>query len=90
MLVGDRIDPGSFLVNQLSSAATSSAHRVVIGGLITPIARLVGVEPNPDNAVIGSEQLTLVTFEQMKFCKVDGGRICLIYPRNLLMPPPKY
>jgi len=46
MLEGDRIGPWSFLANQLYSAATSSAHRVVIGGRITTIARLVRVELN--------------------------------------------
>ena len=63
MLEGDRIDLGSLLVNQSYSAATSSAHRIVIGGLITPIARLVGVEPNPDDRVVGSEWLNLAAFE---------------------------
>jgi len=31
ILEGDSIDHGSFLVNQLYIAATSSAHRIVIG-----------------------------------------------------------
>ena len=81
----DWIDPGSFLVNQLYSAATSSEHRIVIEGLITLIARLVGVEPNPDDKAAGSKRLNLAAFEQMKFCKVDGGRICQIYPGNQLI-----
>jgi len=88
MLEGDPIDPVSFFVNQLYSAVISSAHRIVIGGLITPIARLVGVELNPDDRVVGLEWLNLAAFEQMKFCKVDGGRICWIYPGNWLMPLP--
>jgi len=37
MLEGNRIDPGPFLVNQLYSAAISSAHTIVIKGLITPL-----------------------------------------------------
>jgi len=51
MLEGDRIDPGLFLINQLYSTATCSTHRIVIGGLIIPIARLVGVKPNADDRV---------------------------------------
>jgi len=39
------IDLGSFFTNQLLSATTSSAKKIVIGGFITPIARLVGIEP---------------------------------------------
>ena len=76
MLQGDWLDPSSFLANQLHSAATSSAQRIVNGGLITPIARYVGVEPNLDDRVPGSEQLNLTAFEQMKFYKVEVGRIC--------------
>jgi len=49
MLEGTRIDPGSFFANQLLSAAISSKKRMVITGLITPIARSVGTEPNPDD-----------------------------------------
>jgi len=30
----------------------------------------------------------LAAFAQIKFCKVDGGRICWIYPGNRLMPLP--
>ena len=40
MLEGDSIDPRPFLV--MHSASPTFAHRIVIGGLITPIARLVG------------------------------------------------
>ena len=86
MLEGDRIDPRSFLVNLSYSVATSSAHRIVIRGLITPITRLVAAESNLDDRVIGSKVLNLAAFEQIKFCKVDGGRICWIYHRNRLMP----
>jgi len=75
MLEGDRIDPGSFLVNQLYMAATSSAHRIVIGGLIIAIATLVSVEPNPDDRVASSERLNLASFKWMKIYKVDGGCI---------------
>jgi len=50
-------DPGSFLARQLHSAAISTAGRIVIGGTVTPIARFVGVEPNPADRVSGSEHL---------------------------------
>jgi len=40
MLQGDRLDPGSSLVNQLYREATSSTSRIVIGGLITPLLGL--------------------------------------------------
>ena len=59
-----------------------------LGGLINPIARLVGLEPNPNDRVACSERLNLATFEQIKFYKVDGGRIYWIYPGNWLMPFP--
>jgi len=63
------------LVNQLYSVATSSTHRIVIEGLISPVATLIGVELNPDDRVVGLEWLNLAAFEEMKFCNVDG-RIC--------------
>jgi len=88
MLESDRIDPRSFLVNQVYSIATSSAHRIVIRGLITPITRMVAAEPNIDDRVTGLERLNLAAVEQMKFCKVNGRRICWIYPGNRLMPLP--
>jgi len=63
MLEGDWINLGSFLAFQLYSAATSSAYRIVIKGLISPISRLVGVELKPDDRVAGSERLNLTAFE---------------------------
>jgi len=88
MLQGAHIDPRSFFVNQLLSATTSFTKRIVIGVLITPIARSVGIEPNSDDKVFGSERLALVAFKQMKFCTVKGSRTCWIYPGNMLIPPP--
>ena len=73
VLEGDQIDLGPFLVNQLYNAAHSFAHRIVISGLITPIAGLVGVKPNPDDRVGGLECLNLAAFEQMKFVKLMVG-----------------
>ena len=60
----------------------------MIGGLITPIARSVGINPSPNDRVLGSEQLNLATFEQMKFYKIEVGHVCWIYPGNRLMPLP--
>ena len=76
ILQGDRLDPGSSFVNQLHNTATSSAHRIVIGGLITPIHRLVEIELNPNDRFLSFEWLNLTPFEQMKFCKVEARRIC--------------
>jgi len=61
---------------------------IVIRALINSIARLVGVEPNTDDRVAGSERLNMGAFEQMKFFKIDGGHICWIYPDNRLIPLP--
>ena len=58
---------------------------IVIGGLITPIATLVSVESNPNDRVLGSEQLNMVAFEQLKLYKVDGRCICRVHPGNQLM-----
>ena len=44
ILEGDQIDLGSFLVIQLYSVATSSAHGIVIGGSLPPL--LGGLELN--------------------------------------------
>jgi len=76
MLQRTRTDPGSFFGNQMLRAATGSAKRIVVGGLITPIARSVGIKPNHDDKMLSSERLALTTFEQMKFCAIEGGRIC--------------
>ena len=46
MSEGNCIGPGSFFINQLHSVATSFANKIVIGALITPIARSIGVEHN--------------------------------------------
>ena len=76
MLEGTRIDPSSFCANQLLSAATNFAKRIVIRDLITPIVRKVSIEPNLDDRVSCFERLALTTFEQMKFCTMEGGRMC--------------
>ena len=86
MLQGECLDQGSFLVSQLYSAATTSPQRIVIRGLITLIARPVGINPNPNDIDPNFEWLTLATFQQMKFCNVDAGYVCWIYPGNRLMP----
>jgi len=47
----------------------------MIGGLITPIIRFVGIAPNLDDRVPDSEQLNLVAFEQIKFCKLQARHV---------------
>jgi len=59
-----------------------------IGLSLRALLPLVGVKPHPNDRVTGSKRLHLAAFEQIKFCKVDGGRVCWIYPGNQLIPPP--
>ena len=56
--------------------------------LLLPIAVLVGVQPNPDDRVVGLEKLNSAAFEQMKFYKLDSRHIYWIYHGNRLMPSP--
>ena len=42
---GVQIGPRAFLARQLYGAAVSTKDRIVIGGVITTIARFLGVEP---------------------------------------------
>jgi len=74
MLDGVQLDPGSFLARQLHSAAGSIKGRIVIGGIVTTIARLLGVESNPDDRVFGSERLDQTAFEIMNLYKADARR----------------
>ena len=88
MLHGERLDLGSFLARQLCTAATSTKGRIVVGGIITSIARFLGIEPNPDDRVSGSKRLDKAAFELMSFCKVEAGQLYWIYPKGRLMPLP--
>ena len=88
ILEGERLNPGSFLARQLYSAATSTKGRIVIGEIITSIARFLRIEPQPDDRVSGSERLDKAAFELMGFCKVEAGQLCWIYPGGQLMPLP--
>jgi len=54
---GVKLDPNSFLTRQLHSAAVSTKGRIVVSGIVTIIARFLGVEPNPKDRVSGSEWL---------------------------------
>jgi len=54
-------------------------------GLVTPIARSVRIELNLDDRVPDSERLNLAAFKQIKFCEVEAGDFCWIYPGNRLM-----
>jgi len=74
MLDGAQLDPGSFLARQLHSAAVSTKVRIVIGGIITTIARFLGVGPNSEDRVSGSERLDQAAYEIMNFCKVEADR----------------
>jgi len=84
MLDGGQLDPSSFLARQLYSAAVSTKGRIVISGIITTIARFLGVEPNPEDRVPRSERLDQATFEIMNFFKVEAGCLCWLYPRDWL------
>jgi len=88
MLDGVQLDRCSFLVRQLHSAAVSTKDRIVIGGIVTTIARILGVQPNPEDRVYGSERLDQATFEIMNFYKVEVERLCWIYPGDRLLPLP--
>ena len=88
MLEGECLDSGSFLACQLYSAAICTKGRIVSGGIITSIARFLGIEPNSNDKVRGSERLDKAAFELMVFCQVEAVRLCWIYPRGQLMPLP--
>jgi len=68
MLQSECLDLGSFLARQFYSTATSTKGRIVIAGIITSIASFLGIEPNPNDRVSGSEQLDKAAFELMGFC----------------------
>ena len=62
--------------------------RIVIGGIITTIARYLGVQPNPKDRVSRSEWLDQAMFELMSFYKVEAIHLCWIYPQDRLLPLP--
>jgi len=88
MLDGVQLGIGPLLARQLHSAAVSSKVRIVIGEIITTIVRLLGVEPNPEDRVSGSERLNQAAFEIMNFCKVKADRLCWIYLGDRLLSLP--
>ena len=47
----------------------------MIGGIITLIARSIGVDHNLDDKVSISKRLKSAIFEQMKFYKMQGGQM---------------
>ena len=57
MLDTVQTDPEAFLARQLYSVAVSTKCKIVIGAVITTIARILGAEPNPHDRIFGSEQL---------------------------------
>jgi len=88
MLNGNRLDMVTFFSSQLYSATISTLGRIIIGGLITPSARLVTVDSTLEERVIGYERLKMDAFEQMKVCKVGVGQVRWIYSENHLIPLP--
>jgi len=72
---GDWIDLRSFLAHQLYIAVASNVGKMATAGLITFIARSLGVELNPDDKVSRFEGLNKAAFQQMKFCKIETGHI---------------
>ena len=57
MMNGVQIDPVSFLAWHLCSVAISTIGLIVGRGLITSIARCLGVESNLEERVLGSGSL---------------------------------
>ena len=55
MLDGVQLNLGAFLATQFYSATVSTNGRIVIGGIITTIARFLGVQLNPKDRVSGFE-----------------------------------
>jgi len=76
MLYGVQLDPDSFLARQLNSAAVSIKGRLVIGGIMTTIARFLGIEPKLEDRVFEFERLEQATFKIMNFSKVEARRLC--------------
>ena len=88
MLDGIQSNPETFLARHLYSATIRTKSRIVIRGVVTIIARFLGVEPNPEDRAFRSEQLDQAAFELMNFCKVEEGCLCWIYRGNRLLPLP--
>jgi len=57
MLDDIQLDPSFFLARQLCSTAVSTKGRIVIGGIITTIARFLGVKPNLRMEFLGPSSL---------------------------------
>jgi len=54
---GVQTNPKAFLARQLCSDGVSTKGRIVIGGIISTIARFLGIEPNPEDRVLDSSSL---------------------------------
>jgi len=87
-LDGVQLDPSSFLAMQLYSSAVSTKGMMVIGGIVTTIARFLGIDPNPKDRVSGSEWLDQTVFGSMNFCKVDARRSYWFYPGDVYKRAP--
>jgi len=88
ILDGVQTDPGAFLAWELHSTAIITKGKIVIGGIITTIARFLSVEPNPKDRIFGSKRLDQAAFELMNFCKAEVGHLCWIYHGDWLPPLP--
>jgi len=53
MLGSVQLGHSLFLARQLYSATVSTKGRIVIGGIVTTIARFLGIEPNPKEVSLG-------------------------------------
>ena len=51
MLDAIHVDPGSSLARQLHSAVISTEGMIVIGGIVTTMARFLVIECNPEDRV---------------------------------------
>ena len=69
MLNGVQLDPNSFLAK----------GRLIIDGIVTTIARFLGIKPNPEDSVSRPERLDQAAFEIRNFCRVKVGPLCWIY-----------
>jgi len=70
----------------LYSADVTTKGRIVIGDIVTIITRFLGIEPNPEDRVFGSERLDQAAFEIMNFYRVETRRLCWFYPGDRLLP----
>ena len=90
------LTPDHFWSISCIGAVTSSTNRIVIEGLITPIARLVGVEPNPNDRVAVRRGQTLLLLNKWNsIWSIVGASVGFILGTGLclsqiLIAPPSW